>query len=126
MFFKRAYEPVFLYRRIGSERKIGEGLSPDWSHEFSNVCTEATLQSTFDDVDMKQHPAQKPLELMLWLVDALSKTGDLVCDPFCGSGTTGIAALQRSCRFHGIEINPDYTALAERRIAAYSAPEVVA
>jgi site-specific DNA-methyltransferase (adenine-specific) len=49
------------------------------------------------------HPTVKPLELMRYLVRLITPPGGLVLDPFAGSGTTGIAALQEGCRFHGIE-----------------------
>lgn len=42
--------------------------------------------------------------------------GDLVLDPYCGSGTTGIAALQLNRRFIGIELNPDYVTMSEKRL----------
>ena len=61
----------------------------------------------------KQHPAQKPIELMLWL---LGKTIGAVCDPFMGSGTTGVACARLGRRFTGIESVPRYFAIACRRI----------
>jgi site-specific DNA-methyltransferase (adenine-specific) len=44
--------------------------------------------------------------------------GGIVLDPFMGSGTTGVAAVQEGFRFIGIELNPEYVAIAERRIDA--------
>lgn len=79
----------------------------------------AVPQSNFNDADRKVHPAQKPVSVMRWLVNALTRPGELVADPYCGSGTTGIAAVQMQRAFHGIEINAEYLAAAERRIAAY-------
>ena len=68
---------------------------------------------------MKQHPAQKPLEVMRWLVNAATLAGEMVADPFSGSGATGIAAMQLGRSFHGIEINPDFIVLASNRIVTY-------
>ena len=48
-----------------------------------------------------------------------AKPGDMVCDPFTGSGTTGIASVQLGRRFHGVEISGEFKTLAEERIAAY-------
>jgi len=76
-------------------------------------------QSNFNGAEMKQHPAQKPISVMRWLVNAVTRAGELVCDPFVGSGTTGIAALQLGRRFHGIENNAEYLAVAKGRIATY-------
>ena len=50
-----------------------------------------------------KHPCQKPLELVQRLVRAASRPGDVVLDPFCGSSTTGVAALQLGRRFVGID-----------------------
>jgi site-specific DNA-methyltransferase (adenine-specific) len=63
-----------------------------------------------------RHPTQKPLALLERVVAASAAPGDLVLDPFCGSGTTGLAALQAGCRFIGIERDPSYVALAARRL----------
>lgn len=49
-----------------------------------------------------------------------SAPGDLVLDPFCGSGTVGVVALKRGRRFVGVELNPEYAAMARVRIAAAS------
>jgi site-specific DNA-methyltransferase (adenine-specific) len=80
---------------------------------------EAVPQTNFNNENMKQHPAQKPIEVMRWLVNATTTTGDLIVDPFCGSGTTGIAATQLKRRFYGIETNKEYLNMAEGRLALY-------
>lgn len=67
---------------------------------------------------MGQHPTQKPLELLLRLVAICSNSGDVVLDPFCGSGTTGVAAVSLSRRFIGIDLNEKHLELARRRIEA--------
>ena len=64
------------------------------------------------------HPTVKPLNIVKNLVlNAATARGSLVLDPFMGSGTTGVAAIQLGHRFIGIEINGDYLAIAKRRIA---------
>jgi DNA modification methylase len=62
------------------------------------------------------HPTQKPLELMLWCVNKFSPPGGTVFDPFMGSGTTGVACAMLGRDFIGIEIDPGYFKIAERRI----------
>ena len=125
--FKQTWEPIFFYRLKGSPRQV-QLLDEHWGDEFHDFdCHVAAVpQSNFNDADMKQHPAQKPVEVMRWLVNAVTRAGELVCDPFAGSGTTGIAALQLGRNFHGIENNRDYLAMAKGRIATYGQPLTVA
>lgn len=66
----------------------------------------------------QEHPTKKPVELMLQLVRDFTDPGDLVLDPYTGSGTTGVAALRLGRRFIGIEKNPRYFELACERLAA--------
>jgi len=65
-----------------------------------------------------RHPTQKPLALLERVLAASSSPGDLVLDPFSGSGTTGVAALKAGCRFLGLERDPQYVDLAARRLRA--------
>lgn len=67
------------------------------------------------------HPTQKPLALITWLVGLVCPPGGLVLDPFAGSGTTGVAALELGRRFAGIEKDPGYCEMARRRIEAATA-----
>ena len=63
----------------------------------------------------RQHPTQKPVEVMRWCVD---KTKGSIVDPFMGSGTTGVAAVKAGRDFTGIEIDSGYFDIACRRIEA--------
>jgi site-specific DNA-methyltransferase (adenine-specific) len=63
------------------------------------------------------HPTVKPVDLMRWLCRLVTPPGGLILDPFCGSGSTGIAALAEGFRFIGCELNAEYVALARKRIA---------
>jgi site-specific DNA-methyltransferase (adenine-specific) len=67
------------------------------------------------------HPTVKPLALMRWLVALTVPAGGLVLDPFCGSGTTGCAAVLEHRRFLGIEREEQYVAVARARLAHWSA-----
>lgn len=62
------------------------------------------------------HPTEKPRRLMSELIADFTNPGQLVCDPFMGSGTTGVAAVMASRRFVGIEQNETYFELACKRI----------
>lgn len=64
------------------------------------------------------HPTVKPTELMRYLSRLITPPGGLVLDPFCGSGSTGKAAMLEGFKFVGIELNADYCQLAQRRIEA--------
>ncbi len=63
-----------------------------------------------------EHPTQKPVSLLLPLIEYSCPEGGMVLDPFCGSGSVGMAAQQLGRSFIGIDIAAEYTALAERRI----------
>ncbi len=68
-----------------------------------------------------QHPTQKPLELLAYLVKTYSNPGDLVVDPFAGSGTTAHACILTGRRFMGCEIDEKYHRLATRRLETVAA-----
>lgn len=70
-----------------------------------------------NDEGKKAHPTQKPEALLHRVVLASTKVGDVILDPFFGSGTTGAVAKQLGRDFIGIERDPDYIAVAEKRIA---------
>lgn len=66
------------------------------------------------------HPTQKPIRLMRHLIKILVDRHGIILDPFMGSATTGIAALAMDCFFEGIELDPDMSVKAKRRIDAAS------
>ena len=63
-----------------------------------------------------KHPTQKPIDLMLNLILMSTKENDLVLDPFCGSGTTGVASVRLNRRFIGIDNFEEYIELSKKRI----------
>jgi modification methylase len=85
----------------------------DW---FLPICTGA--ERLKDDSGRKAHPTQKPEALLTRVLLAASNPGDLVLDPFFGSGTTGVAARRLSRSFIGIERDPAYAKAARKRIDA--------
>ena len=68
------------------------------------------------------HPTEKPLALMRRLCDVVSRRGQIILDPFCGSGTTCVAAKKLGRRWVGIEIDPKYAEIARRRVASTPRP----
>lgn len=68
--------------------------------------------------EVKQHPTQKPIEVMRWTLRwAALPPESLVVDPYCGAGTTGVACMNMGLRFIGIEREEKYVEIARRRIA---------
>lgn len=65
----------------------------------------------------KNHSAAFPIELPTWFIKLFTEVGDVILDPFIGSGTTGVAALRSGRHFVGIESNDEYYKVAKERIA---------
>ena len=98
---------------------------PSWemificSHGFTGARDEGVLSGhsvVSWTSEGREHPNEKPVTLLEALIAKCP--GDLILDPFCGSGTTGVAALRLGRRFIGIEIDPTYAQLARDRIQA--------
>jgi ParB-like chromosome segregation protein Spo0J len=120
MRFKESWEPIFLYRRQGCSRQVLPNGKP-WGEGLHNLdCFVAPVpEGNYSGEDLKQHPCQKPVAVMRWLIHALTEPGEMVCSPFCGVSPCGIAATQLGRRYRGIETSAKYRQIAERRIAAY-------
>ena len=71
-----------------------------------------------DDITEKryEHPTQKPVKLMRRLIEKFTKEGDLIIDPYCGSGSTLVACAKLRREFIGCDINPNYVKIAQERI----------
>lgn len=69
------------------------------------------------------HPTVKPVELLRYLVKLITPPGGLVLDPFAGSGSTGVAALAEGREFLGVELTPEYAAIAKARLEHALNPE---
>ena len=118
--FRPSWEPIFLYRRNDCRRPVASATS-DWGDDFHDLdChVSAVPQSNYNGHGLKQHPCQKPVGVMLWLINALTETGELVASPFCGVAPCGIAATQLGRKYHGIDTDAKYRKIADRRIASY-------
>lgn len=80
-------------------------------HDFYETAAVRGIERKFG-----AHPTQKPLVMMEHFVSLLSNEGDLVVDPFMGSGSTGVACRNLNRRFLGIDVSPEYCEIARRRI----------
>jgi site-specific DNA-methyltransferase (adenine-specific) len=65
---------------------------------------------------VRRHPTEKPVPLMRALIESSSTVGEIVLDPFAGSGSTGVAAVLEGRRFVGVELDPGYAETAVERI----------
>jgi site-specific DNA-methyltransferase (adenine-specific) len=71
------------------------------------------------------HPTQKPVAVMEWCIKQLHGYAETICDPYMGSGSTGVAAARLGRKFVGVEIDPGHFETACRRIeAAYAQPDL--
>lgn len=93
-------QPIFYY---GKDPMAGKTIRP-----IHYQLTEAP--------EKNGHPCPKPIGFMRWMVDRGSMDGEIVLDPFMGSGTTGVAAIQLGRKFIGIERDERYFEIACRRI----------
>jgi site-specific DNA-methyltransferase (adenine-specific) len=62
------------------------------------------------------HPTVKPVKLMSYLITMFSREGDIVVDPFMGSGTTGVSAIILNRKFIGCELDENYMTIAKARL----------
>ena len=83
---------------------------------FRYYLINSTVSASFTGDEYTGHPSQKPIKLLVDLVERYTNKGDTILDPFMGSGTTGVACVQTNRNFIGIEIEPKYYDIAERRI----------
>jgi DNA modification methylase len=65
-----------------------------------------------------KHPTQKPVKLMKHLIELITDEGDIIFDPFIGSGTTAVACEELGRRWIGVELNPDYCEIVRSRLEA--------
>lgn len=99
-------------------------------HGVSDISAEEFMEATLSvwqipPVSARKtgHPAPFPIELAERVIKLFSYAGDLVVDPFCGSGTTCVAARRLGRHFAGFDVSPEYCALAEKRLAQAGAQE---
>lgn len=89
-------EAILIAHPRGKKRWNGRGSAAWWNHP----CRERGVT--------RVHPTQKPLALLERLVDLFTDPGDLIVDPFAGSGAVGVAAIRRGRRYFGFELDADY------------------
>ena len=95
-------------------RKGGSHCHPE---NYEDAKTYYIAPINHKDKKIWKHPTIKPLDITEKVVRNSSKPGEIILDPFMGSGTTGVAALTQGRKFIGIELNEEYFKIAEQRIA---------
>ncbi len=97
-----------LFLRKGKAKWINNIGDSKTVHRFDNI------------IGNKQHPCEKPVELLKFYIANSSKENDIVFDPFIGCGSTGIAALELNRKFIGLEIDEEYSNISNKRILEYN------
>jgi len=93
-----------IFARKGAAKWINDIGGSKTVHQFNNV------------LGGKLHPTEKPIDLMQFYIENSSNSGDVILDPFMGSGSTAIATLNTNRNFIGCELDSEYFAIAQERI----------
>lgn len=109
----------------GKPYTSGKGTSGDITGNVVKTQTQNTgtryprsiLRFNTDKARGSLHPTQKPLALIEYLIKTYSNPGDVVLDPFMGSGTTAVACVSTGRNYIGFELKEDYHSIATKRIA---------
>jgi site-specific DNA-methyltransferase (adenine-specific) len=127
-FLGKPYEPNAIIKNdmefILMQRKPGGYRQPTDAQRDASRISKEEFNRWFQQIwnitgaPTRHHPAPFPLELAMRLVRMFSFSGDTVLDPFCGSGTTMVAAFRTGRNSIGIEIDPEYCRMAARYLKA--------
>ena len=113
----------FFYCAKASKAEREAGLE-DFTPQIVNDGRATPIDNAYQRGDTKRrntHPTVKPIALMRWLCRLVTPPGGLVVDPFCGSGTTGCAAVAEGFDFLGIDLDAGHAALADARVRHWAA-----
>jgi site-specific DNA-methyltransferase (adenine-specific) len=118
-------EAVKLKRRVLAPYRGADGRAKDWQAEKGGPYRLTHPSNLWTDISVPfwsmpentEHPTQKPEKLLAKLILASSQPGDLILDPFLGSGTSAVVAKKLGRAYIGIESQEDYALLALKRLA---------
>lgn len=129
-FLGKPYEPNAIIKNdmefILMQRKPGGYRKPTEEQRRQSMIDKKDFDRWFQQIwnlpgaSLKHHPAPFPLELASRLVRMFSFVGDTVLDPFCGTGTTMVAAFKHQRNSIGVEVDPEYCQMAARYLKAES------
>jgi site-specific DNA-methyltransferase (adenine-specific) len=128
-FFTASHETIIWARKdrkakhTFNYKEMKDGLFPEDKIKKENTQMRSVWSIPApkgEEKEFGKHPTQKPLDLLLRIIKASTKKGDIILDPFNGGGTTGIAALLAGNRYYiGAEIDRDYCELTVKRLIGY-------
>lgn len=125
-------DAVKIRKRVLAPYRVN-GAPKDWAETENGNFRDTCPSNFWDDITIPfwsmpentAHPTQKPEKLIAKIMLASSRAGDVVLDPFLGSGTTSVVAKKLGRRYVGIEMDEQYCVWAERRLeAAEENPEI--
>lgn len=100
------------------ESKVGSGFGKNVSNWLGRSLVYPTnVIHLATECYNRNHSAVFPVELPKWFIKLFTQPGDLVLDPFVGSGTTALAAIQLARSYVGIDINPEYVEITKSRLS---------
>jgi len=108
----------FFYSAKASKEDRDEGLEDLEPLQYSHDGRETEIENPYQrnkSIARNNHPTVKPTKLMRYLCRLITPRHGIILDPFCGSGSTGKAAILEGFRFIGIEIDPHFAKIAEKR-----------
>ena len=121
VFYKKqpVYNPQFThgipYKRWNTKKSVSKQTNYNTHHENVAESTGKRLPTTilkFDRIERPQHPTQKPVNLLEWLIKTYSNENDVILDNCMGVGSTGIACINTKRNFIGIEMDKNYYDIA--------------
>ena len=113
------HEYILVFSKGAFSRKKPDGKDNTISREQFMEWTKSVWTMNPESAQKVGHPAPFPVELPYRLIQLYTYKGDVILDPFMGSGSTAIAALKSDRKYVGYDIDPEYIKLAEERIAPY-------
>ncbi len=124
---KYVYNPdaVKLKRRVIAPYRTKSGKPKDWDETDDGQFRLTYPSNLWNDISIPfwsmpentEHPTQKPEKLLAKLILASSKTGNIVFDPFLGSGTTSVVAKKLDRKYLGVELDENFAIITEKRLA---------
>ncbi|MBM3145786.1 MAG: site-specific DNA-methyltransferase [Chloroflexi bacterium] len=113
------HEYILVFSKGSFSRNTPDGRENTIEKEQFMEWTKSVWMMNTESARKVGHPAPFPVELPYRLVQMYTYKGDVVLDPFMGSGSTAIAALKSERKYIGYDVDPEYIRLAEERIAPY-------
>jgi len=123
---RKKYDKRRTLRTTGTQKEFGkEDANPKGRYPSNIIGTTLPEHQKYfyaprvtrkERGEYNNHPTPKPVALMQYLIKIYTPEGGTVLDPFCGSGSTGIAAMLEGRKFLGIDLDPNYIDIAKRRV----------